>query len=125
MIRDPVVIVSYVSLVQDRSTEMSAMTHFTRTVTTNYSLIMDANKNPLGRLPAAQRFQIMIYLAIMWTTIFCASLGVWFWYGELIAAHMLLVLGVLLTGMTFSRAEHVAMIPNTIRRRLTRRIKSN
>ena len=46
MIRDPVVIVSYVSLVQDRSTEMSAMTHFTRTVTTNYSLIMDANKNP-------------------------------------------------------------------------------
>jgi len=74
MIRDPVVIVSYVSLVQDRSTEMSAMTHFTRTVTTNYSLIMDANKNPLGRLPAAQRFQIMIYLAVMWTTIFCAAL---------------------------------------------------
>ena len=104
---------------------MSAMTHFTRTVTTNYLLIMDANHNPLGRLPAAQRFQIMIYLAIMWTTIFCAALGVWFWYGELMAAHMLLILGVLLTGMTFSRAEHVAMIPNTIRRRLTRRIKSN
>ena len=55
----------------------------------NYALIMDADKNPLMILPAAQRFQIMVYLSVMWTTIFCAAFGIWIWYGPILAFHML------------------------------------
>ena len=43
----------------------------------NYGLIMDADKNPLFALPPAQRFQTMVYLSVMWTAIFCGSLGAW------------------------------------------------
>ena len=74
----------------------------------NYALIMDADKNPLMILPAAQRFQIMVYLSVMWTTIFCAAFGIWIWYGPILAFHML-ILGVAITGMTFE-------IPDRIRR---------
>ena len=57
----------------------------------NYALIMDADKNPLMTLPPAQRFQIMVYLSLMWTTIFCAGFGIWIWYGPvLFAVHMLI-----------------------------------
>jgi hypothetical protein len=69
----------------------------------NYALIMDADKNPLMILQPAQRFQIMTYLWLMWTTIFCAAFGMWFWYGQIIAFH-LLILGIAVTGMTFERA---------------------
>jgi hypothetical protein len=68
----------------------------------------------------------MIYLAVMWTTVFCAAFGVWFWYGELVAAHMLIILGLFLTSVTFSRANHAAaLIPTTDRRRLVRNGKSS
>lgn len=70
----------------------------------NYALIMDADKNPLMILPAAQRFQIMVYLSVMWTTIFCAAFGIWIWYGPILAFHML-ILGVAITGMTFEIAD--------------------
>src|SRR6478752_249898 len=70
----------------------------------NYALIMDADKNPLMILPPAQRFQIMVYLSFMWTTIFCAALGMWIWYAPILAFHML-VLGVAITGMTFEIAD--------------------
>jgi hypothetical protein len=70
----------------------------------NYALIMDADKTPLMILPPAQRFQIMIYLCLMWTTIFCAAFGIWIWYGQILAINML-VLGIAVTGMTFEIAD--------------------
>jgi hypothetical protein len=70
----------------------------------NYALIMDADKNPLMILPLAQRFQIMVYLSLMWTTIFCAAFGIWIWYGQILAFHML-ILGIVVTGMTFEIAD--------------------
>ena len=70
-----------------------------------YRSVMDANVNPLMSLPLAQRFQIMMFLSIMWTTIFCAAGGMWFWYGELVIAHMLLTLAFVVTGLTFHRAN--------------------
>jgi hypothetical protein len=69
----------------------------------NYALIMEADKNPLMILPPAQRFQIMIYLSLMWTTIFYAAFGIWIWYGQILAINML-VLGIAVTGMTFEIA---------------------
>ena len=94
-------------------------------LTTNYSLIMDADRNPLWRLPPAQRFQTMIYLAIMWTTIFCAAFGLWFWYVELIVAHMLVVFGFVLTSIAFTGASRAAMTPKAIRVRPVRDLKSH
>lgn len=73
-----------------------------------YRAIMDSNLNPLRNLPAAQRFQVMMFLSVMWTTIFCAVGGVWFWYGELMIAHLLVALGFVVTGITFHRANITA-----------------
>ncbi len=67
----------------------------------NYGLIMDADKNPLFALPPAQRYQAMVYLSVMWTAIFCVSFGTWYWYGELLIAHVLFALGALTTGLKF------------------------
>ena len=75
---------------------------------TFYRLVMDEQINPLRALPTAQRFQAMLFLSVMWTTIFCAIAGVWFWYGALVIVHLLLALGVLLTGLTFHRANQIA-----------------
>ena len=46
-----------------------------------YRAVMDSSVNPLRTLPAAQRFQLMLFLSIMWTNIFCLSAGAWIWYG--------------------------------------------
>tara|TARA_Y100000588_G_scaffold143184_1_gene157155 strand:- start:871 stop:1164 length:294 start_codon:yes stop_codon:yes gene_type:complete len=72
-----------------------------------YRLIMDERINPLNAMPPAQRLQAMLFLSVMWTTIFCAIAGIWFWYGALIIVHLLLALGVLFTGLTFHRASAV------------------
>lgn len=73
-----------------------------------YRSIMDSDKNPLKNLHPAQRFQIMVFLSVMWTTIFCAGAGAWLWYGELIIGHVLLALGIFATSWTFYRASNVA-----------------
>ena len=66
---------------------------------------MSSESNPLRNLPPAQRFQVMIFLSVMWTTIFTASSTLWVWYGELMAGHILLALGTLITGSTFRLAS--------------------
>lgn len=71
-----------------------------------YSEIMDADVNSLKRLPVAQRFQIMVYLSMMWTVIFCIGTGAWLWYGQLVVAHIAVALGVAVTSWTFFNARH-------------------
>ena len=73
-----------------------------------YRAIMDPNTNPLRAVPPVQRFQVMLYLSIMWTTIFCAAAGAWFWYGEIVAVHLLVALGFLVTGLTFHTVDRAA-----------------
>ena len=68
--------------------------------------LMDSRLNQLRSLPPAQRFQIMAGLSMMWTTIFCAGIGVWFWYGQLLTLHILVAFGVAVTSVTFYQAEH-------------------
>ena len=72
-----------------------------------YKFIMSSESNPLRNLPPAQRFQVMIFLSVMWTTIFTASSTLWVWYGELMTGHVLLALGTLITGSTFRLANKV------------------
>ena len=73
-----------------------------------YNSIMDSNNNPLRNLAPIHRFQIMTVLSLMWTCIFCAAAGLWMWYGEILAAHLLVALGVLITGITFRTASQTA-----------------
>ena len=73
-----------------------------------YRTVMDSNANPLRHLPPAQRFQVMVVLSVMWTTIFCVAAGAWLWYGELIVLHVLVALGFFVTGLTFHRGRRTA-----------------
>ena len=70
-----------------------------------YRTIMDSEMNPLRDLPAAQRLQLMLFLSVMWTTIFCAVAGLWMWYGELVIAHILFSIGFVVTGLTFHNSR--------------------
>jgi len=94
---------------QAKDNKMTTIARLIASMQQNYALIMDADKNPLMMLPPAQRFQIMVYLSLMWTTIFCAAFGIWIWYGQILAFHML-ILGIAVTGMMFE-------ITNRTRRR--------
>ena len=69
-----------------------------------YRNIMDSERNPLSSLPPAQRLQAMLILSVMWSTIFCLTTTSWFWYGELVVGHVLLIIGVAITAMTFRAA---------------------
>src|SRR4051812_47923156 len=89
---------------QAKDNEMATIARLIAAMQQNYALIMDADKNPLMILPPAQRLQIMVYLSLMWTTIFCAAFGIWIWYGQILAFHIL-ILGVAVTGMTFEIAD--------------------
>jgi hypothetical protein len=74
-----------------------------------YSTIAETNRNPLRNLPPAQQFQMMTVLGLMWTAIFCAAAGAWLWFGEIVVAHILLALGVLVTGLEFRAVRPVAI----------------
>ena len=70
-----------------------------------YYSIMDASKNPLKNLPQVQRFQLMVLLSIMWSTVFSIAIGSWFWWGELVVGHVAVAVGIILTSLTFSSAK--------------------
>lgn len=73
-----------------------------------YRAIMDSERNPLNNLPPAKRFQTMAVLSLMWTAIFCACAGALIWYREIVAVHILLAMGTLITDYTFRAASKPA-----------------
>jgi hypothetical protein len=85
-----------------------SMEEMERRMLSVYRAIMDPSINPLRNIPAAQRFQTMLYLSVMWTTIFCTAAGAWVWYGEIVVAHLLVTAGFVVTGLTFRAASHSA-----------------
>lgn len=76
-----------------------------------YKSIMDSNINPLRGMPPIRRFQVMVYLSFMWTAIFCAGAGAWFWYGELVVLHVMVAAGFLVTALTFHGASSLSQVP--------------
>jgi len=70
-----------------------------------YRAIMDPERNPLRGLPKAQRFQIMAMLSFMWSVIFSVGIGTWAWFGELVGFHLLVLVGMFITGWTFGTAK--------------------
>ena len=69
------------------------------------ALVMDPNKNPLQSLPKSQRFQIMVLLSIMWSSVFCLAFGSWFWWGELVIGHVAVAVAIGITSLTFNQAK--------------------
>ena len=76
---------------------------------------MDDRINPLAALPASQRFQIMVSLAMMWTAIFCTGAGAWMWYGELVTAHVGVLVGGAATALAFKSAQDTGARVTTYR----------
>jgi hypothetical protein len=70
-----------------------------------YAVIMDESKNPLQGLPKAQRFQIMTFLSVMWSSLFCLAIGSYAFWGELVVGHVAVAAGVVLTGLTFRQVN--------------------
>lgn len=70
-----------------------------------YSVVMDENENPLHTLPKPQRFQAMVLLSLMWTTVFCVAIGSYTYWGELVVGHLAVAVGVVITGLTFNSAR--------------------
>lgn len=70
-----------------------------------YRFVMDPEDNPLRMLPKPQRFQVMATLSIMWTTFFSMAAGSWYWYGEIVLAHLLVAAGIVFTSATFEIAR--------------------
>ena len=70
-----------------------------------YATVMDPKRNPLSTLRPQHKFQLMVYLSSMWTAIFCATIGSWMYYGELMVGHLLFAAGILITAAVFSNAN--------------------
>ena len=70
-----------------------------------YAVVMNEDLNPLQSIPKVFRFQIMLFLSVMWSTVFCLTLGSWLWWGELVLGHLAIALGILITTLTFAKAR--------------------
>lgn len=67
-----------------------------------WNVVMNADENPLAKLPKIVRFQLMTMLALMWTIIFCASAGLFAWFPQFVFGHVaLLLLGIFATSSVF------------------------
>lgn len=72
-----------------------------------WNSVMDANKNPLMRLPTMVRFQIMTYLAIMWCMIFTVYTGWLMTLGPSIFAHLVILVGIFFTHKIFKDSSSI------------------
>jgi hypothetical protein len=67
--------------------------------------IMDPDQNAFLRLPNTVRFQLMVALSCIWSTIFCVSTGILVWLPGYILAHVaLLLIGIFGTTWAFKSA---------------------
>ena len=70
-----------------------------------YKMIMDPDSNALWQLPKIVRFQYMMILAFMWSSIFTIWTGSLALFGPTAIGHLLVLLGVLFTADVFRRAQ--------------------
>ena len=75
-----------------------------------YASVMDPERNPLRSLPKMQRFQYMVVLSYMWSTIFAISVGSYLVFGASVVAHLLLLTGLFFTRATFGNADQLRFV---------------
>ena len=74
-------------------------------LTQMFGAVFDDSQNDLGALTKPARFQIMVVLSWMWSTIFSAAVGSYLVFGTTMIAHMLVLLGAFLTIEVFRRSK--------------------
>ena len=72
-----------------------------------YSIVMNSSLNTLGKLPKSVRFQIMLLLSWMWSSVFSLWVGSVLAFGASIGAHMILLIGIFFTAEAFRRARKI------------------
>ena len=78
-------------------------------ITRVWNSVMDPNENALMKLPKTVRFQLMVVLSLLWSTIFCVSAGLLLWFPASILVHVALIaLGIFGTRWAFRNAERPA-----------------
>ncbi len=75
-----------------------------------YNFITYSKNYPLRNLPPAQRFQLMTFLSILWTTAFTASITLWVRYGKPLTGHVLLALATFILSPRFDWPEEILRI---------------
>lgn len=73
----------------------------------NYSLIIDVVKKLAELKAIVARFHMMVHLLVIWTPIFCGSLGAWVWYGQRRVARILFAAVTPITRGEFRAADRV------------------
>ena len=74
-----------------------------------YSIVMNSSFNPLRKLPKSVRFQIMVLLSWMWSSIFSLWVGSVLAFGASIGVHMILLVGIFFTAEAFRRARKIGI----------------
>ena len=70
-----------------------------------YDGIMDPKQNPLRALPKVVRFQYMLMLSYMWSTVFTVWVGSAMAFGWSVAGHTVLLVGLFFIADLFRRAR--------------------
>ena len=71
-----------------------------------WKAVMDPEYNSLTKLPKTVRFQLMVVLASLWSTIFCVNAGLIVWLPGYVMVHVIILLIVIFsTGWIFSSAQ--------------------
>ena len=70
-----------------------------------FRLVMDPKQNPLSGLPKMVRFQYMLILSYMWSTVFTIWVGSAMAFGSSVIGHTVLLVGVFFTADIFRRAR--------------------
>ena len=74
-----------------------------------WKMIMDPSTTAFMRLPKVVRFQLMVVLSLLWSTIFCVSAGLIVWLPGYILVHVVLIaIGIFGTRWSFKNAEKSA-----------------
>ncbi len=74
-----------------------------------YDFVMDHEKNPLSALPKMVRFQVMMALSFMWSSVFTIWVGSVMVLGPSVLAHVMVLIAVFFTADVFRRAQAQAV----------------
>ena len=74
-----------------------------------YDAVMNHERNPLSALPKMVRFQVMLVLSFMWSTVFTIWTSSFVLFGPSVFAHIVVLLAVFFTADVFRRARSGAL----------------
>ncbi len=73
-----------------------------------HDLVMDPEQNPLSALPKKVRFQYMLILSYLWSSVFTLWVGSFVVLGPTVIGHTAVLLGIFFTADMFRRTRREA-----------------